>query len=201
MEDCEESGSGKEKERNLWTGFPLGSAIFITRPRDQGPPCLPGRAAQPSNSWECTSPGGLGAPTTQGRPLQGRLLGEGAEKVKRKKEHTSSLGPSFLACSHGTVVDGNTDVPTDSGGPGLLSPLQLRALPHPLPLLPGTQPSEDFRQGMASVFNAASFPNGTEFCLKVYTQPLPAPSPGLGTWPLLQKPLLKKCSHSSFRHH
>lgn len=126
MEDCEESGAGKEKERKLWTGFHPGSAIFITRRPEQGLPCLPGRASQPSSSWECTSSGRLGAPTAEGRPLQGRLLREGQRRLKGKKEQTSSLGPSFLTCSHGTALDGNTDVSADSGDPGL-APFSLAA--------------------------------------------------------------------------
>lgn len=93
--------------------------------------------------FEMHQPRQAGAPTAEGRPLQGRLLREGAEKVKRKKEQTNSLGPSFLTCSQGTALDGNTDVQADVSDP------------------------------------------------KAYTQPFPAWSPGLGTWQLLQKSLLK----------
>lgn len=64
-----------------------------------------------------------GAPTAEGRPLQGRLLREGAEKVKRKKEQTSSLGPSFLTCSHRPA----SDVPADVVGQPGLAPSSLAA--------------------------------------------------------------------------
>lgn len=128
MEDCEESGAGKEKERKLWTGFHLGSAIFITRRPEQGLPCLPGRASQPSSSWECTSPGRLGAPTAEGRPLQGRLLREGQRRLKGKRNKLAHLVLPFSPALTEPLWMG---IPMSRQTPGtlgwLLSPLQLQS--------------------------------------------------------------------------
>lgn len=151
MEGCEEGGAGKEKERKLWTGFHLGSAISITRLPEQGPLRLPRIASQASSSSNAPAQAGRGL-TAEGRPLQGRLLREGAEKVKRNKEQTGSLGPSFPTCSHRPALD----VPAGVRGLGWsFLPCSSKALPrelrHPLSFQEGSAPPpnpEDCRQGM-----------------------------------------------------
>lgn len=99
---CEERGAGQGKEREAWTGLHLGYEIFITCPQEQGQHCFPGTASPSRQRFEMYQPRQTGNTAVQppAPPRPERLLREGAEEVKRKKEQTSSLGlcclPWFL---------------------------------------------------------------------------------------------------------
>lgn len=94
MEGCEEGGAGKEKERKLWTGFHLGSAISITRLPEQGPLRLPRIASQASSSSNAP-PGQTGAPPRRGAPCRGGCLEKGQRRLKGTKNKLAHLVPPF----------------------------------------------------------------------------------------------------------
>lgn len=139
----------------MWTGFHLDSAIFITR--------LPSRAC-PASQEELLFPAVLGNARAQAgcEPqllrsalCRGGCLEKGQGRLKGKKNKLAHLVPPFspvlpeyrwLGRLHGSW-------------PGSFLPCSSKALAqelqHPIPLLPGMQPLEDFKQGMTSVSTAA----------------------------------------------
>lgn len=155
MEGCE------ERERKLWTGFHLGSAIFITHLPEQGPLRLPGRASQPSSSPKCASPGRLGPPPRRGAPCRGGCLEKGQRRLKGKRNKLAHLVPPFSPALTDPL---RMSQQTSWGSLGWLLPLlQLQSAPPRTPahpLLPGRQPPEDCRQGVQGSHRFLYSPTG-----------------------------------------
>lgn len=144
MEDREERGAGKGKERKLWPGLHLGYKIFITCLREQGQQGFPRNSSlHPGSALKCTSPGGL-------LPAREASERRGQRKLKERKNTPAHLGfpvllgPSFLICSSRTAFDGGI-LMFRVGFPGSSAEF---------PLLPRhyKKPSEKFQSPSTSLF-------------------------------------------------
>lgn len=145
VEDLEERGAGKGKERKLWPGLHLGYKIFITRLQEQGQHHFPRNSSlHPGSALKYTSPGGL---------LPDREASErrGQRKLKEKKNTPAHLGfpvllgPSFLICSSRTAFDGGM-LMFQVGFPGSSAEFLL------LPLC-SKKPSQEFQSSSTSLFH------------------------------------------------
>lgn len=145
VEDREERGAGKGKERKLWPGLHLGYKIFITCLQEQGQHRFPGNSSlHPGSALKCASPGRL-------LPAREASERRGQRKLKERKNTLAHLGfpvllgPSFLLCSSRTAFDGRI-LMFQVGFPGSSAEI---------PLLPRCikKPSQEFQSPSTSLFH------------------------------------------------
>lgn len=163
-------------------------------PARTGRHCCPGAASQPSQLCDAPAQAGRSRP---GAPLQDRLPGEGAEKLKRDSRGLPVLpGPSFLTGSSQTAPESGLWTSRQTSLGWVPSPLPLRkaALRTPAqPPAPARAPaprSEAFRDVPVSVPSPVPvFRQLGAIPLTVCAHSLPGSSLGTGTSRLLETSL------------